>query len=146
VALNSDDSCRRLKGPDRPLLRLWDRKFLLAALETVDHVLVFETEEELLTLIRASRPDLIVKGEEYAGHPIAGSDLAPVRLLPRRVEISTTAILGRLVNSCGSLDAARAFANRSRVHLAPTSSLLAAEPVCTRPEPALQSTVVATDA
>jgi rfaE bifunctional protein nucleotidyltransferase chain/domain/rfaE bifunctional protein kinase chain/domain len=66
VCLNSDDSVRRLKGPDRPVIGLQDRIELLLAIRCVDAVAVFEedTPERILTEIR---PDLWVKGGDYAG-------------------------------------------------------------------------------
>jgi rfaE bifunctional protein nucleotidyltransferase chain/domain len=64
VAVNSDASARRLKGPGRPLLPLPERLELLAALECVDHVLAFEgdTVEEVL---RRIRPAIHAKGTDY---------------------------------------------------------------------------------
>ncbi len=61
VAINSDDSVRRLKGPTRPIVGQQDRATLLAALTCVSHVLVFDqdTPHELLRLLR---PDVLVKG------------------------------------------------------------------------------------
>ncbi len=65
VALNSDESVARLKGPGRPINRLDDRAAVLAALDCVDHVTVFDedTPERLLRLIR---PDVYVKGGDYS--------------------------------------------------------------------------------
>lgn len=64
VAVNSDASARRLKGPGRPLLPLAERLELLAALECVDHVIPFEgdTVEEVL---RRVRPAMHAKGTDY---------------------------------------------------------------------------------
>jgi D-beta-D-heptose 7-phosphate kinase/D-beta-D-heptose 1-phosphate adenosyltransferase len=66
VCLNSDASVRRLKGPERPLVPQADRARVLAALEPVDAVVVFDedTPSEVLALIR---PDVWVKGGDYAG-------------------------------------------------------------------------------
>ena len=66
VLLNSDDSVRRLKGPDRPLQRSEDRAEVLAALGSVDAVLVFDedTPEQALRLLR---PHLFAKGGDYTG-------------------------------------------------------------------------------
>ncbi|GAA0471799.1 bifunctional protein HldE [Paractinoplanes deccanensis] len=65
VCLNSDDSVRRLKGPDRPLTNEHDRSRLLAALDCVDAVVVFDepTPESVLSWLR---PDVWVKGGDYA--------------------------------------------------------------------------------
>ncbi len=66
VCLNSDESVRRRKGPDRPLQAQQDRAAILAALRTVDAVVVFEqdTPEGILAELR---PDVWVKGGDYAG-------------------------------------------------------------------------------
>jgi rfaE bifunctional protein nucleotidyltransferase chain/domain len=72
VGLNSDASVRRLKGPERPLLPEVERAEMLAALECVDHVLVFDDDEPSLVL-RQLRPDVHCKGAEYApphGRPL----------------------------------------------------------------------------
>ena len=61
VGLNSDASVRRLKGPERPVRSEAERAYVLAALETVDVVTVFE-EDTPLELVRYLRPDVIVKG------------------------------------------------------------------------------------
>ncbi len=69
VCLNSDESVRRLKGPERPLMPQEDRADLLLALECVDAVLVFDedTPEEAL---RRLRPDIWVKGGDYSVHEL----------------------------------------------------------------------------
>jgi D-beta-D-heptose 7-phosphate kinase / D-beta-D-heptose 1-phosphate adenosyltransferase len=64
VLLNSDDSVRRLKGPERPLMPQEDRTDLLSALEVVDGVIVF-TEDTPVEAIRRVRPDIWVKGGDY---------------------------------------------------------------------------------
>lgn len=74
VGLNSDASARRLgKGPDRPVNREADRARLLAALEAVDCVVLFD-EDTPFELIRALRPDVLVKGADYARSEIVGAD------------------------------------------------------------------------
>jgi D-beta-D-heptose 7-phosphate kinase/D-beta-D-heptose 1-phosphate adenosyltransferase len=65
VCLNSDDSVRRLKGPDRPLVGLQDRAAVLAGLACVDAVAAFE-EDEPSAVLRRLRPDVWAKGGDYA--------------------------------------------------------------------------------
>jgi D-beta-D-heptose 7-phosphate kinase/D-beta-D-heptose 1-phosphate adenosyltransferase len=74
VALNSDASVRRLKGEGRPVVREGDRVRVLAALESVGLVLLFE-EDTPLAVIRQLRPDVLVKGGDYAQDTIVGADL-----------------------------------------------------------------------
>lgn len=72
VALNSDESVRRLKGLERPLNPLEDRLEVIAALESVDYVTWFE-EDTPLDLIRLLRPKTLVKGGDWKPDQIVGS-------------------------------------------------------------------------
>lgn len=105
VGLNSDSSVRRLKGPSRPLVPQRQRALVVAALGCVDHVVVFSslTPERL---IRAIRPDVLVKGADWEGRPVAGA--AFVRSYGGRVEfislrhrISTTKIIETILKRHG---------------------------------------------
>lgn len=102
VGLNSDESVRRLKGPSRPVLPQQERARLLAALEFVEAVVVFE-EETPLRLIEKIRPDVLVKGGDYTVDRIVGAELVQsyggqVEILPLVPGYSTTALIKRL---CG---------------------------------------------
>jgi len=72
VGLNSDHSVRMLKGPDRPINPAEDRAHVLAALQAVDAVTIFE-EETPLSLIRAILPDVLVKGGDYRPDGVVGA-------------------------------------------------------------------------
>src|SRR5207253_3151157 len=74
VGLNSDASVRRLKGPQRPIQDVASRADVLAALEAVDLVVVFE-EDTPLELIRAVRPAVLVKGGDYTREGVVGHDV-----------------------------------------------------------------------
>lgn len=100
VGLNSDRSVRALKGPQRPWVPEEDRALLLASLECVDHVVVFDeaTPEALLALLR---PAVHVKGGDYAPENLP--EAALVRSWGGRVEIlpflegrSTSALVDRI--------------------------------------------------
>ena len=71
VGLNSDASVKKLKGPDRPLVPVKERAELLANLELIDYVVIF-AEETPENLIRAIRPDVLVKGADYKLRQIVG--------------------------------------------------------------------------
>jgi rfaE bifunctional protein nucleotidyltransferase chain/domain len=71
VALNSDASVRRLKGPTRPVRSEAERAYVLAALESVDAVTVFE-EDTPLEIVLALHPDVLVKGGDYHLDTIVG--------------------------------------------------------------------------
>ncbi|WP_448662043.1 D-glycero-beta-D-manno-heptose 1-phosphate adenylyltransferase [Sphingomonas sp. CJ20] len=100
VGLNSDESVRRLKGPQRPVNALVDRAEVLSGLAAVDHVVLFE-EDTPLELIRAIRPDVLVKGGDYDADTIVGADIVragggEVCIAPLLAGRSTTAILAAL--------------------------------------------------
>ena len=71
VGLNSDASVKKLKGPTRPLVPEKERAELLANLELIDYVVIF-AEETPENLIRAIRPDVLVKGADYKLRQIVG--------------------------------------------------------------------------
>jgi rfaE bifunctional protein nucleotidyltransferase chain/domain len=101
VGLNSDRSVRRLgKGADRPLVGQRDRAEVLAALEMVDYVTVFDADTPY-ALIRALQPDVLVKGGDWPVDRIVGADLVlarggTVRSLPFAKGYSTTKLISRL--------------------------------------------------
>lgn len=73
VGLNSDGSVRRLKGESRPINGEKERAFVLAALEFVDYIVVFE-EDTPEKLIETVKPDVLVKGGDYQIENIVGAD------------------------------------------------------------------------
>lgn len=75
VGLNSDASVRRLKGDSRPINVAQDRAYLLAALEAVDFVVPFE-EDTPYNLIKMIAPDTLVKGGDYKGKDVVGTEFA----------------------------------------------------------------------
>ena len=75
VGLNSDASVSKLKGPTRPVNIAEDRAYLLAALEAVDFVVPFE-EDTPFNLIKMIEPDVLVKGGDYKGKKVVGSEFA----------------------------------------------------------------------
>ena len=75
VGLNSDNSVRRLKGPTRPVNKQQDRALVLAALESVSYVCIFN-EDTPHNLIKAVRPDVLVKGGDYKPSEIVGREFA----------------------------------------------------------------------
>ena len=97
VGLNSDNSVRRLKGPERPIQDEQSRALLLAALQTVDAVVLFDedTPEELIHVIR---PDVLVKGSDYKIENVAGAEF--VRGYGGQVR------LARLVDGCSTTELA----------------------------------------
>lgn len=106
VALNSDDSVRRVKGKERPVLGELDRAEVLAALECVDFVTVFREDTPLET-IETLRPDILVKGGDWSVDQIVGKDFVEqyggkVLAIGFEEGYSTTRIIDRIRNSEGS--------------------------------------------
>ena len=106
VAINSDDSVRRLKGPGRPILSERDRASLVASLDCVDLVIIFEsdTPDDLLSCIR---PHSLVKGSDYKQEQIMGRAIVEsyggeVRLIPLLNGYSTTDIATKVISAHGN--------------------------------------------
>jgi len=98
LGLNSDASVRRLKGPSRPINKAGDRALVLAALAAVDAVVVFG-EDTPLKLIKALRPDILVKGADYRNGTVVGAEFSGrVALVPLLKGRSTTALARKLKN------------------------------------------------
>ncbi len=98
LGLNSDASVRRLKGPSRPINKARDRALVLAGLQAVDAVVVFG-EDTPLKLIKALRPDILVKGADYRGTAVVGAEFSGrVALVPLLKGRSTTALARKLKN------------------------------------------------
>jgi D-beta-D-heptose 7-phosphate kinase/D-beta-D-heptose 1-phosphate adenosyltransferase len=100
VGVNSDESVRRLKGPERPIRSAPERCYVLAALEAVDAVVVFD-EDTPRELIRALRPDVLVKGGDYTESTIVGAREVRERggevvVIPLTPGHSTTSTIERL--------------------------------------------------
>jgi len=97
VAVNTDDSIRRLKGPDRPRTPQELRMLMIAALEAADYVVAFD-EDTPIPLLEAIRPDVLVKGEEYRTGVVVGRELVEsyggrVAFVSQIPGISTTSLL-----------------------------------------------------
>ena len=102
VGVNSDDSVKRLgKGDNRPFNKLMDRMIVLAALECVDYVVPFEHDTPI-ELIKVLKPDILVKGGDWAIENIVGSTEVArwggrTVSIPFEYTISTTEIARRIV-------------------------------------------------
>ena len=101
VGVNSDASVRQLKGPSRPLVPEQQRLAVIAALEAVDHCVIFH-EKRCNLLIRAIRPDIWLKGGDYTLNTLDAAERAAaqevgakIKLIPYEPGISTSLILAR---------------------------------------------------
>jgi D-beta-D-heptose 7-phosphate kinase/D-beta-D-heptose 1-phosphate adenosyltransferase len=96
VGVNSNESVSKLKGPTRPVNDEFDRAYLLASLEVVDYVVIFK-EDTPYELIKKVKPDILVKGADYEGKEVVGSDIAKeVKLIDFVDGKSTTSIIERM--------------------------------------------------
>ena len=100
VALNSDRSVRKIKGDGRPVFSESERTRLIAALEVVDYVTLFD-EPDPGSLIEGLRPDVLVKGGDWDKKEIVGADVVEgdggmVAVIPYLEGYSTTQIIERM--------------------------------------------------
>jgi rfaE bifunctional protein nucleotidyltransferase chain/domain len=100
VALNTDASVQKLKGPSRPLQHEQDRALIMAALTCVDAVILFD-EETPMGLIQALQPDVLVKGGDYTPETVVGREIVEARggkvvIIPFEPGHSTTGIIQKI--------------------------------------------------
>ena len=96
VGLNSDRSTRRIKGPSRPIIGEKSRAAVLAALESVDFVVIFN-EDTPEKIIKAVGPDVLIKGADWKGKKVAGADIVKkVELVAYVKGFSTTQIIEKI--------------------------------------------------
>ena len=103
VAINSDVSVRRLKGPDRPVVPENERAEVVAALEAVDAVVIFP-ELDVRPIIREVRPDVHAKGTDYTVETVPERDAVNeyggrIAIVGDRKDHSTSAIIRRRISS-----------------------------------------------
>ena len=105
VAIDDDDSVKKLKGPGRPVIRSKERVRILSALDAVDYVVVFSSEG-LKELIEIIRPDVLTKGSNYSSGEVFGRELVEqfggrVALVPVTENISSSDIINTIKkNDC----------------------------------------------
>ena len=105
VAINSDGSVARLKGPDRPIFPESERAELLDSLQMIDFVCIFD-EDTPLDAIMIIRPDVLVKGADWAANIVGQAEVESwggrVAALPLVEGHSTTAIIERVLTRYGN--------------------------------------------
>jgi rfaE bifunctional protein nucleotidyltransferase chain/domain len=100
VAMNSDSSVKAIKGPSRPIMPEIDRVELIAAMEMVDYVVVYD-EPDPYDLIAAIKPNVLAKGGDWSPDKIIGADIVErhggrVAVIPYLEGFSTTEIIERI--------------------------------------------------
>jgi len=94
VGIDSDKRVKELKGLDRPFNNTQDRKYFLESIKFVHNVVVFNSREELINMVKEFEPDYMVIGSDYIDKPVYGSEYAKELLFFDKLEqYSTTTIL-----------------------------------------------------
>jgi len=106
VGLNSDRSVQTIKGPKRPIVPEAQRAEVLASLECVDYIVVFD-DPDPLRMIQALEPDILVKGRDWPEDRIVGADFVKSRggrvlRVALVSEASTSTIVARILERYGS--------------------------------------------
>jgi len=97
TAINSDASVKRIKGNERPFNTEFDRIELVASLQYVDYVVLFD-EDTPLELIKMIKPDILVKGGDYTPEEVIGKEYAgEVKIIPFINGYSSTKIISKLL-------------------------------------------------
>ena len=95
VAIDTDRRIKQLKGDSRPINSETDRQTMLLSLKSVDDVVLFDSDDQLLDLVRSC--DIMVKGSDYRDKPIIGEALVEV-IFYERTEHSTTKIIQDIID------------------------------------------------
>jgi len=103
VAINSDNSVRKLKGQERPIINENERVSIISALNCVDHVIIFE-EDTPLELIEIIKPEILTKGSDYRKQDVIGRNVLSgyggvVKIIPISKDVSTSTLVRRIKNT-----------------------------------------------
>jgi len=99
VAVDSDRRISEKKGPTRPFNDEYNRVMLMSELKPVDNVDIFDSDEELINIIKIYKPDVMIVGSDWKGKPIVGSQYAKEIIYYERTNNeSTTATIKRFTD------------------------------------------------
>jgi len=90
VAIDTDERIREHKGNDRPVNPINIRKAIMTALKPVDSVSIFGTDDELINIIRAYSPDIMIKGSDWRGKYVIGQEYCGQVIFYERVNDEST--------------------------------------------------------
>jgi len=94
VGIDSDSRVKSLKGENRPFNKIEYRKTILESIKFVDSINVFDTDDELINLVKNYKPDYFIIGDDYINKNIIGAEFAKKILFYQKIDdISTTKIL-----------------------------------------------------
>ena len=99
VGIDSDRRVAEKKGPTRPVNSVGDRAYMLQNLKAVDHVAIFDSDEELEECIKIVKPDIMVVGSDWKGKSVIGSMYsAELRFFDRVEEYATTKTIQSIID------------------------------------------------
>lgn len=99
VLIDSDKRIKELKGHVRPIITELDRAYLINNLKLVDRVEIFDSDEELISLIRDYKPDIMVKGADYIGKRIIGEEFCKkIEFVKIDDRYSTSSLIKNIIN------------------------------------------------
>jgi D-beta-D-heptose 7-phosphate kinase/D-beta-D-heptose 1-phosphate adenosyltransferase len=100
VAVDTDARVKKLKGETRPIYSLDDRISMLLAVRYVDHVVSFETDDDLIELLKQANPDVLLAGSDWKDKPGIGRQYAKEVMYFNRIEPhSTTNTILKAINN-----------------------------------------------
>lgn len=95
VGIDSDKRVKELKGDNRPFNTTENRKYFLESIKFVNDVVVFDSREELIQMVKDYQPDFMVIGDDYVGQPVYGSEHAKQLIFFNKIPgLSSSKILG----------------------------------------------------
>ena len=99
VGIASDRRVAEKKGPSRPVNGVGDRAYMLQNLKAVDHIVIFDSDEELEQCIKVVKPDIMVVGSDWKGKSVIGSMYsAELRFFDRVDEYATTKTIQSIID------------------------------------------------
>lgn len=98
VCIDTDRRVKELKGDHRPINNQYDRQFMLQNLQAVDAVRFFDSAEELEYILKTYQADIMVKGSDYQGKPVVGSQYCKEIKFYERTEHSTTKTIQDIID------------------------------------------------
>jgi D-beta-D-heptose 7-phosphate kinase/D-beta-D-heptose 1-phosphate adenosyltransferase len=99
VGIDSDQRVSKNKGVSRPINKQEIRKYMLLSIKYVDEVRIFNTENELIELVKQVSPDIMIVGSDWKDKKVIGSEYAKeIRFFERIQEFSTTKTIENIIN------------------------------------------------
>lgn len=99
VCIDTDDRVKQLKGESRPIYNQGDRRYMLNSLKSVDLVFYFDSDEDLIEIIKEYEPDIMVKGSDWKGKEIVASEYCKEIIYYDRIEqYSSTKTIQSIAN------------------------------------------------